>query len=111
MTKTVFFPFFHTISYYNHIISSQIRLVKSFSTCCGYNINMKFGKTLKELREEKGLSQMELARATGISQSAIAKWEKGKTEPTSSSLITLSHFFGESVDFLLGNDDFSGGDR
>ena len=75
MTKTVFFPFFHTISYYNHIISSQIRLVKSFSTYCGYNINMKFGKTLKELREEKGLSQMELARATGISQSAIAKWE------------------------------------
>ena len=104
MTKTVFFPLFHTISYYNHIISSQIRLVKSFSTYCGYNINMKFGKTLKELREEKGLSQMELARATGISQSA-------KTEPTSSSLITLSHFFGESVDFLLGNDDFSGGDR
>lgn len=72
---------------------------------------MKFGKTLKELREEKGLSQMELARATGISQSAIAKWEKGKTEPTASSLVTLSHFFGESVDFLLGNNDFSDVDR
>ncbi len=45
---------------------------------------------------------MDLARATGISQSAIAKWELSKTEPTASSLIILSEFFGESVDYILG---------
>ncbi len=45
---------------------------------------------------------MELSRRTGISQSAIAKWELGKTEPTASALIALSRFFGESVDYLLG---------
>lgn len=45
---------------------------------------------------------MELAKKTGVSQSAIAKWELGKTEPTASGLIALSRLFGESVDYLLG---------
>lgn len=63
---------------------------------------MVFGKILKELRAERRLSQMELSSATGISQSAIAKWELGKTEPSASALVTLSKFFGETVDFLLG---------
>ncbi len=48
---------------------------------------------------------MELADKTDISQSAIAKWELDKTEPTASSLITLSQFFDESVDYLLGLKD------
>lgn len=63
---------------------------------------MKFGERLKELRKAKQLSQSELAFMTGISQSAIAKWELNKTEPTASSLITLAEFFEESVDYLLG---------
>ena len=66
---------------------------------------MKFLDKIKDLREEKGLSQMELANATGISQSAIARWELGKSEPTASALITLSKFFGESVDYILGLED------
>lgn len=63
---------------------------------------MEFGKILKELREERRLSQMELANATAISQSTIAKWELGKTEPSASALIVLSKFFDGTVDFLLG---------
>ncbi|MCI8596487.1 MAG: helix-turn-helix transcriptional regulator [Clostridia bacterium] len=63
---------------------------------------MNFGERLKELRTEKKLSQMELSVATGISQSAIAKWELGKTDPTAYALITLSNYFNESVDYLLG---------
>lgn len=66
---------------------------------------MKFSKRLKELRIEKGMSQMDLAKATGISQSAIAKWELDKTEPTASALIKLSEFFGETVQYLLGIED------
>ena len=45
---------------------------------------------------------MELSKATGISQSAIAKWELGKTEPSASAIIILARFFNESADFLLG---------
>ena len=66
---------------------------------------MNFATRLKELRIEKGLSQMGLAKATGLSQSAIAKWELNKTEPTASALIALSAFFNESTDFLLGLTD------
>ncbi|MBE5742463.1 MAG: helix-turn-helix transcriptional regulator [Clostridiales bacterium] len=63
---------------------------------------MKFQDRLKELRTQLSLSQMELSKATGISQSAIAKWELGKTEPTASAIITLALFFNESSDYLLG---------
>ena len=48
---------------------------------------------------------MALAEATGISQSAIAKWELGKTEPTASAIVTLAEFFGETSDYLLGLTD------
>ena len=63
---------------------------------------MNFQERLKELRRANNTSQMDLAKATGISQSAIAKWELGKTEPTPSAIITLALFFNESTDYLLG---------
>ena len=66
---------------------------------------MKFLERLKELRVAKGLSQMRLAQAVGISQSAIAKWELGKTEPTASAIILLATYFGETTDYLLGVTD------
>ena len=63
---------------------------------------MEFKIRLKELRISKNLSQMQLAVITGISQSAIAKWELGKTEPTASAIITLAKFFNETTDYILG---------
>lgn len=66
---------------------------------------MIFGERLKELRQSHSLSQMELSVKTGISQSAIAKWELNKTEPTASAIITLAMFFGESSDYMLGLKD------
>ena len=66
---------------------------------------MVFGERIKELRIQKNMSQMDLAVATGISQSAIAKWELGKTEPTATAIIQLARFFGETTDYLLGITD------
>ena len=63
---------------------------------------MESKERLKELRIENNLSQMQLAQKTGLSQSAIAKWELGKTEPTASALITLAKFFNETTDYILG---------
>ena len=46
------------------------------------NIYMdKFTARLKELRQEKGLSQIQLAKETGISKSAIGFWETGERVP------------------------------
>ena len=66
---------------------------------------MEFKERLKELRFSKNLSQMQLAIKTGLSQSAIAKWELGKTEPTASAIITLAKFFNETTDYILGLED------
>ena len=66
---------------------------------------MEFKNRLKELRTVNNLSQMQLAMKTNLSQSAIAKWELGKTEPTASAIITLAKFFNESTDYLLGLED------
>ena len=66
---------------------------------------MSYKERIKELRKNSGLSQMQLARKLNISQSAIAKWELGKTEPTASALILLSKFFNETTDYILGLED------
>ncbi|MBQ7340099.1 MAG: helix-turn-helix transcriptional regulator [Clostridia bacterium] len=66
---------------------------------------MEFKERLKELRLSKNLSQMQLAKKLGLSQSAIAKWELGKTEPTASAIIVLARFFNETTDYILGLED------
>ena len=66
---------------------------------------MEFKDRIKELRESAGLSQMQLAIKLGVSQSAVAKWELGKTEPTASVIIALAKYFGETTDNILGLED------
>ena len=66
---------------------------------------MKFADRLKELRKDKGLSQMQLALELHISQSAIAKWELEKTEPTASAIIAIAAYFHETTDYVLGVTD------
>ena len=66
---------------------------------------MKYSERIKELRISKNLSQMQLSIKTGLSQSAIAKWELGKTEPTASAIIILAKFFNETTDYILGLED------
>lgn len=66
---------------------------------------MKFRERLKELRKAKDMSQAALSKAMRISQSAIAKWELGRSEPTASAIVTLAKFFEESADYLLGIED------
>ena len=64
-----------------------------------------FKDIIKELRESQEMSQYELARALQVSQSAIAKWKLGKTEPTSSALVSIARFFNVSADYLLELED------
>ena len=65
---------------------------------------MEFKDRLKELRQANGLSQMQLAKELNLSQSAVAKWELGKTEPTASAIIKVAKYFNETTDYLLGID-------
>ena len=61
-----------------------------------------FAKILKELRTEKGLGQVELAKAVSVSKGVISLWENGLREPGMNSLIVLAKFFDVSVDYLVG---------
>ncbi len=67
------------------------------------NASGDFGEILKELRLERGLGQVELARAIGVSKGTISLWEHSKREPTLSNLIALSAYFSVSIDDLVGN--------
>ena len=63
---------------------------------------------LKELRQEKGLSQTEVAKSLNTSQRNIGRWENNENEPGASFVIKLANFFEVSSDYLLEiTDDFS----
>lgn len=55
---------------------------------------------LRELREEKGISQAELARAISSDTRSISRWELGQNAPTLPFVIALAKFFNCSLDFL-----------
>ena len=61
-------------------------------------------KILKNLRNNRKISQEKLAKHMGVSRSTIAMWESGASEPDNESLKKLSMFFGVSTDYLLENE-------
>jgi len=60
---------------------------------------------LKELREERHLTQNDIAKEIKTSQTNIGRWEKELNEPAASFLIRLADFFQCSIDYLLGRED------
>lgn len=65
-------------------------------------LNYTFEERLKELRADKGVGQIELAKAIGVSNGIISLWENGLREPKLSNLIALSKYFQVSLDFIAG---------
>ena len=63
--------------------------------------NNTFGKRLKELRIEKGLSQQKLGNLLGFCNQTISFWEMGSREPDLDTLITIAHFFEVPIEELL----------
>lgn len=64
----------------------------------------KFGKRLKQVRENKGLSQEQLSLLTEVSQSQIARTELGQVNTSISHLATYARFLKVEAKELL---DFS----
>jgi transcriptional regulator with XRE-family HTH domain len=57
---------------------------------------------LKTLRNEKGVTQQEIADYLGITRAAFANIENGKRETDFSTIIKLSNFFNVTIDYLFG---------
>ena len=64
-----------------------------------------FPERLKNLREEKRLSQSQLAKALNLSQAAISFWEDGLRVPNAQIIILLAQYFEVTSDYLLGLTD------
>jgi transcriptional regulator with XRE-family HTH domain len=63
---------------------------------------MSIGKKIRELRDSKGLSQVDLASAIGVSKGAISQWETGLVKNiTGKTLLKLAKALGTTPDVLL----------
>ena len=65
-----------------------------------------FAKRLKELRIEKNLSHLQLAREINVSNAAISRWENQLRVPNIIELKKIAEFFNVSADYLLGLTEF-----
>lgn len=61
------------------------------------NLVGTFTKELQELRNEAGLTQANVASATGLTQSQISNIERGIVNPRLDTVIRLAHFYKKSV--------------
>jgi len=65
-----------------------------------------FATRFRELRKEKELSQVALAQVLGISQKTLSDYERNYYEPTQEMLVKIARYFGVTVGYLLGEEDY-----
>ena len=65
-------------------------------------------KRIRDLREDKDLTQKELAKVLNCSQQVYSNYELGQRDIPTNILIKLSEFYEVSVDYILGISNYSG---
>ena len=63
------------------------------------------GQRIKQMRENKGYSQVALARKVGVDRALFNKYERAGVQPSNETLVLLATNLETSVDFLLGYSD------
>ena len=66
-----------------------------------------FGEVLCELREDKDLTQRQLAEKLHMAPTTISSYETGKNLPPPDKLIALADYFGVTTDYLLGRSPYN----
>lgn len=64
-----------------------------------------FPERLKQLRKEKGMTQIDLAKALDVSSGTVAMWETGKRKPSFDMFDRLTALFDKRIDYILGTSD------
>ncbi len=64
-----------------------------------------FSERLRELRKNKKISQIALAKEVGVSSRVYQDYEYGKREAQMTTLIRIADFFDVSLDYLTGRTD------
>ena len=57
---------------------------------------------IRDLREDRDLSQRQVAAMLGMSQTGYSKYETGENDIPTAILIKLARFYNTSIDYLLG---------
>ncbi len=57
---------------------------------------------LRDLREDRDLTQTQVANMLGMSQTGYSKYETGENDIPTAVLVKLARFYGTSIDYLLG---------
>lgn len=57
---------------------------------------------IKPLREQRGMTQEELANQLGVKYPAVSKWERGMSYPSMNTVIKMADLFQVSMDVVLG---------
>lgn len=65
----------------------------------------EFGRRLKRIREEKGLTHQELGEAIGSTKSHMWKYENKDIDPGLKMMIKIADHLGVTLDWLAGNGD------
>lgn len=65
---------------------------------------MTLNENIRQLRMARNLSQVDLAKALGVTKQSISNWENNNIQPSIDMLIHLAEYFSVSTDYLLGLD-------
>ena len=60
---------------------------------------------IKQLRQARNITQVELANGLGVSKQCVSNWENDYIQPSIEMLIKLAEYFKVSTDYLLGIDN------
>ena len=72
---------------------------------------LNIGNKIVVLRKEKGWSQGDLAEQIGASREIIGKYERNENSPSLEMALKMTKAFGVTVDFLLGEGEYSSYDK
>lgn len=60
---------------------------------------------VRAMREDRDLTQTQVAKMLGMSQTGYSKYETGENDIPTAILIKLADFYGTTIDYLLGRTD------
>ena len=66
---------------------------------------MKYTDRLKQLREQSGLNQTQIAKMLNYGQTAYSKWELGQRDIAIDNLIKLAQFYNVDMNYITGITD------
>ena len=62
------------------------------------------GDRIREIRQSRGMSQVELGKRIGVSKQSISNWENENIQPSIDMLIRIAKVFSVTTDYLLSLD-------